>query len=331
MSNGYFKVKSKKNLDELAVGERIEESDFATLTQTGNFVQLEYIEESEQVRNFEVKPGIWTIIKTPMGLDLQTTSYTNDKILDSFIHTKQYSERINKFFNRLDVYKKHGIEVPKRGALLYGPPGGGKSTLITKLIKEYNDLQDTVIVNWPTDKYEASAVKDFIKTFKYTDTCKQMILIVEDIGGTEQDQGRARSDSSLLSLLDNQEKTFTIPVYIIATTNFPENFLANLTNRPGRFDDKFLVSNPTAKFRAALLEFFAKEMTTAEILTEIQKEKYASLTPAHIREVVIRSDIYEQSIEQTLVDILKEIAVFKKDFDEKKRGSMSITSNDFDD
>lgn len=329
-NNGYFKVKSKKNLDELQVGERIEESDFATLTQTGNFVQLEYIEGSEIVRDYDVTPGIWTIIKTAGGLDLQATSYSNDKILDTFVFTKQYSERINKFFTRLDVYKKHGIETPKRGALLYGPAGTGKSTIITKLVKEYSDLKDTVIVNWPTDKFEASAVKDFIKTFRYTDSAKKMILIVEDIGGTEQDNVKSRSDSSLLSLLDNQEKTFTIPVYIIATTNFPENFLANLTNRPNRFDDKFEVPYPPKEFRAALLEFYAKEMTTPEMLAEIQKDKYAEFTPAHIREVVIRADIYDNSIAQVMGEIVKEIAHFKNMF-QKKRQSMSITSNDFDD
>lgn len=327
--SGYFKVKSKKNLDELAIGDRIEESDFATLTQTGTFVQLEYVESDEEVRNMEVFPGIFTIIKTPMGLQLQPTSYSDDKILDSFIFTQQYTERINKFFNRLDVYKKHGIEVPKRGALLYGPPGGGKSTLITKIVKQYAELNDTVIVNWPTDVFEASVIKSFFKTFKYTDACKKMILIVEDIGGTEQDQGRARSDSSLLSLLDNQEKTFTIPVYIVATTNFPENFLENLTNRPGRFDDKFLVSNPPKEFRAALLEFFAKDMATPELMSEIQKEKYSVLTPAHIREIVIRSDIYEVPVIDVMGEILKEIEKFKNMFTNKK-GSMGMLSRDFD-
>lgn len=323
MSNGYFKVKSKKNLDELAIGDRIEESDFATLTQTGNFVQLEYIENDEEVRNYEVKPGVWTIIKTAMGLELQPTSYSDDKILDTFIYTQQYTERINKFFGRLDVYKKHNIEVPKRGGFFYGPPGGGKSTIITKVVKEYSRNKDTVIVNWPTDVLEASTVKSFFKSFKYTDECKKMILIAEDIGGTEQDQGRARSDSSLLSLLDNQEKTFTLPIYIIATTNFPENFLENLTNRPGRMDDKFEVGYPPKEFRAALLQFFGKEASTPELIEEIQKEKYKELTPSHIREIVIRSDILDMSIKETMENTLKEIQHFKNLF-KNKRNSMSM-------
>jgi SpoVK/Ycf46/Vps4 family AAA+-type ATPase len=266
------------------------------------------------------------------GLDLQPTSYTNDQILNEFIYTQTYTERINKFFSRLEVYKKHGIEIPKRGCILYGPPGSGKSSLISKIIRDHTEagVNDTVIINWPTAVLEAAQVKEFLQTFKYTDECKKLILIVEDIGGVEQDRGRAASDSSLLSLLDNQEKTFTIPVYIIATTNFPENFLENLTNRPGRFDDKFEVGYPPPKFRSALLSFYGKDMVTSTDLEEITKSKYDQLTPAHIKEIVIRADIYEQTITSTMSEMLKEIEMFHNMF-QKKRSSMGITSRSYDD
>ncbi|HLX53390.1 MAG TPA: AAA family ATPase, partial [Aquella sp.] len=256
-NNGYFTVKSKVQLDELELDAVISESDYSTLTPSGAFVQLEYHEASEvSIPDFIVKPGIWVINHSQaQGMFLSHTSFVVDKILEDFVHTKHITDKIDLFFDKIQVYYDMGFEIPKRAALIYGPAGTGKSTAITKVSKKYNADGKTAIVVWPTSKYEAQNVKDFVKSFKY-EGVERLIMIIEDIGGVEVDQVRMKSDSALLSLLDNQEKTFTIPVFIIATTNFPEVFLGNLTNRPNRFDDKIEVGFPEARFRSALLKFF---------------------------------------------------------------------------
>lgn len=309
----------------MKIGDVINESDFATLTPDGQFVQLEYVQEENKLQPFICKPGIWTIQKTMGGYNLLSTQFIRDKILDEFVHTKHISERVDKFFNRLDVYKEHGIEVPKRGILLYGPAGSGKTTALNKVCEQYAADGKTAIVVWTTDKYEAYEVKDFIKSFVY-EGVEKFILVVEDIGGVEVDQVRMKSDPSLLSLLDNQEKTFKIPTLIMATTNFPEIFLGNLTNRPNRFDDKIEVGFPDAKYRSALLKFFSKIEVTKQDLEHIESRKCAEFTPAHIREVVIRSAIYDQTISDTIVQMCNEIEVYKKNFSKQK--SLGMGMND---
>ncbi len=315
--SAHFKVKSKINLDDLNVGDRVECSDFAQITQKGNFVQLEYI-STDDTSNYEVKPGIWTIRKTMAGMELIPTSFVHDNILTSFINTKDITDKVDCFFRNLHVYKEYGIEVPKRAMLIYGPAGSGKTTKINEIASTYAKDEKTAVIVWATDKFESYEVKDFIKTFKYTNV-EKIILVVEDLGGVELDQVRMKSDASLLSLLDNQEKTFKLPILILATTNFPENFLGNLMNRPQRFDDKISVPLPDSDARSKLLSFFSKDKADEECLNLVKGKKGEDLSPAHLKEAVIRSAIYEKPLKDVIVEIFKEIDIFKKNFDEKKK------------
>jgi len=319
-----FKVKSKKYLGEMEVGEIVDESDYAGMCpKTGLFVQMEYFQDDRPKQLVTVKPGIWTIVKTMSGLELTDTTFVTDVLLDSLVNTQETSDKINKFFSRLHVYAEEGIEVPKRGVLLYGSAGTGKSSIISRVCREHAQDGKTAIVLWSTDKFEAGDIKSFIKGFSY-DGVDKFILVVEDIGGVEVDQVRMRSDSSLLALLDNQEKTFTIPTLILATTNFPEIFMGNLTNRPSRFDDKIHVGVPGPDQREALLKFFTKDAADQASIDFIKSKKCNDFTPAHIKEARIRSRIYDIPLEETLKQIAAEIELYKKSFEEKKLDKMGF-------
>ncbi len=325
---GHFLVKAKTNLKDVKIGDRINESDFSSLTDDGDFVQFEYIEEEDRkAEPYIVRPGLYTIIKTMMGLNLETTNFVNDKILESLVHTKDVTDKIDCFFRNLHVYKEEGIEVAKRGILLYGQAGGGKTTVINKVANDYVKDGRTAVIVYTTDKFEAYQVKDFIKSFTYENVDK-IILVVEDIGGTEVNApGGVRSDASLLSLLDNQEKTFSIPTLIVATTNFPANFMGNLTNRPGRFDDKIEVNPPDAEARAALLRFFGRGRETEDSITAIKSKKCFGFTPAHIKEAIIRHRIYEKPLDVVIKDMIKEVEKYARGFIDPK-GNMGIGNHD---
>lgn len=312
---GHFVVKTKINLEEVSIGQKIEESDFSTLTPSGHFVQMEYISTQIQ-RNLQLEPGIWSIELKESGFEYGLTSFTNDEVLSSFVHTKNITEKIDKFFSKLSIYKELGIEVPRRGVLLFGPAGGGKSTAIGKIINERSKDKDTAIVYWNTSKFDSSDVKNL---FKSTDFSKveKFILIVEDIGGVEIDETTIPSDSSLLSILDNQEKIFTKPTMIIATTNFPEVFLGNLTNRPQRFDDKIEIGYPDPIARGELFKFLGKEYVSNEDVEVIRETKYNKFTPAHLREVVIRARLYDKTNIESMQELLSEIQQFEKQFQKR--------------
>ena len=326
---GFFTVSKITNLNEVKEGDRIEESDFSTLTDSGSFVQLKYIDEDEVVHGEEAKPGIFSMVKTMQGLRLERTEFTKDDVLKDFVNTKAVTEKIDKFFAAIPRYEKYGV-FPKRGVLLYGPAGTGKTTMIAETARKYGADNETFVLIWHTDKVEAGDVKDFIKHLKYIGV-KKMILIAEDIGGIEIDQARIRSESALLSLLDNQESTFKVPVIILATTNYPENFMGNLTNRPNRFDDKIRVGYPKGEHRTQLLRFYDKEDLCTDVAHSlIASKKCDKFSPAHLREVVIRSAIYDLKPEQVINDMIKEVQEFDRAFEEKAKGGVGLRSFEFD-
>ncbi len=315
---GQFKVKKVTNLSDIGLETTIPESDHSILTQDNKFVQFEYIEDTNESTKYKVGPGTYVVQKTFRGMELEKTSFVQDKILDSFVHTKDVTERIDCFFKNIHVYYEEGFDVPKRAIMLYGPAGSGKTTIISKVTTEYVKDNKTAVIVWPSDKFEAYTVKDFIKTFEYVNGVEKIIFIIEDIGGVEIDQVKMRSDSSLLSLLDNQEKTFSIPTLIIATTNFPEIFLGNITNRPGRFDDKIAVSYPDSEQRIKLLKFFLKRELTEDETKFMASKKTEEFSPAHIKEGIIRSRIYDRKLLDVLEELYKEIEHYKSAFTRSK-------------
>lgn len=326
--NNHFRVKSIINLEETKINENFEESDYSLITKDNKFIQFEYIEVEDKKREpTTVRPGIWAIQKTMSGLILLETSFNVDFILQTHPITVEISKRIDIFFNKFDSYRKKNM-LPIRKFLLYGPGGTGKSTCIIEAIDKYTKDNKTAVIVWHTDKFEASDVKDFFQTFKYENGIEKLIVVVEDIGGVEIDEVRRPSLSSLLSLLDNKEQTFKIPTLVLATTNHPETLLGNLTNRPGRFSDKIEVGYPKSKERLALLKFFYPEELNDQTLKLISGSQTEKFTPDHIKNIVENADLYGTTIEQAILDMIKEIGYFNKAFGKDKE--MGVRNSFYD-
>lgn len=314
--SGKFIVKKITDLNTVEVNHEIPESDYSTLTPEGKFVQLEYIEDEKDPEPYTIEPGIYTIMRNSFEYYLEKTSFTKDDILEDFVNTKEIEDKADCFFRNVHKYKELGFEVAKRNMLLYGPPGTGKTTSLFKICNKYIEMGNTAVVIFPTEKFEAYEVKDFIKTFEYKGV-ERFILVMEDVGGVGLEEVRRSSDSGLLSLLDNQEKTLKIPTLIIATTNFPEVFMGNLTNRPGRFDDKIKVGYLSAEGRIKLCEFFIKRILNDDEKKVLQGKSGSSLSPAHIKEAVVRSVIHEKTLEVAIKEVIKEIEHYTKAFNDK--------------
>jgi SpoVK/Ycf46/Vps4 family AAA+-type ATPase len=106
----------------------------------------------------------------------------------------------------------------------------------------------------------------------------------------------------------------------MATTNFPELFLENLTNRPQRFDDVIEVKRPSSEARVKFLEFFAKLEVTEEDKLKISNSRYDIFATAHIKEIVVRAKLYDISISDSIDKVFEQSQRAIKNFANRKSG-----------
>ena len=315
---GYFLLDRKFNFNDLKVGDRIEESDFISHDADGNVIQLKYHEDEAKIREYKVYPGIFKVNKTMAGLELVPAAFVHDNLLEDLVSTAKIEKCVDRFITNIPLYRQEfGIEIPMRNMLVFGVPGTGKTSQINKVATKYVQDKKTLVIIWDTADFEASSMKNFIAGFKY-EGIEKFILVAEDIGGSENAGLLARSDSALLSLLDNRQKTFTIPSMIISTTNYIMNLEGNIANRSGRFDDKIEVEYPNSDARQKLLKFFSKEYCTDAALTLIGSDKCKEFPPSSIKEVYIRSRLSGDSLVTVITEMVEEVKQFNKAYSKNK-------------
>jgi hypothetical protein len=328
---GKFKVIKITDLENIAVDQEVPESDYSIITEK-KFIQMKYLKDTEEKRRADivVKPGLFHIQKDMLGLFLEPTAFSKSEIIEDLTDTKEIESAVDCFISNIHtVYKEEfPTEVPRRAALLHGPAGTGKSSGIHLVCNKYVADGTTAVIVWHTSKFEAYEVKDFAETFKY-EGVEKLILVVEDLGGVEAEDTRMNSDSSLLALLDNNERTFTVPTFILATTNFAVSFLANIANRPGRFEDKIEVGYPSSENRKRLLTFFSKGTADQAALDYIASDACKELSTAHIKECYMRSRLRSTTILEASKKVVKDHIQYSKGF-RSGGGSIGLFGRDDD-
>ena len=314
----------------------IPESDLSL--QAGDYLlQYEY-QKIENQKSMTIKPGSYNLAKSLLGLELAPMEFVNREILTSITNSATILKEAEIFFNSLHIYEE--LKQPKkRGIILFGAPGNGKSISTIQAVK---DLQakdpGIVVINWPTSEIEAHSVFKFFTSYsEYEPTCSKLILIVEDLGGSSHEGYSKRDEvsSSLLNLLDGINNIFKLPTLILSTTNYPENLMQSLADRPGRFDKMIEIGPPNYEERIQLLEFMAKRPLTEDekkSLDNTVNQGTANFSIAHLQEIVIRSRLHNCSIDTVVKELIQHTERFKIDFTKaKKKTGFSHSFLDTDD
>jgi SpoVK/Ycf46/Vps4 family AAA+-type ATPase len=187
---------------------------------------------------------------------------------------------IDNFWLNNERYKTYGF-THKRGILMYGEPGCGKSGLINLITKRL--IKNNGLVININDENSMDGYLQIIPKLRNIEPNRPIIVIIEDIDGIA--GTNSRDVSRVLNLLDGNKQISNV-VYI-ATTNYPERLEERITNRPSRFDRRFKIDPPNREVR----ESYIKNKLTKEDLEKINIQEWLDetegLSLSHLKELII--------------------------------------------
>ncbi|HEX2912557.1 MAG TPA: ATP-binding protein [Chloroflexia bacterium] len=185
------------------------------------------------------------------------------------------------FFESRDFYQTYGIPW-KRGVLLVGPPGNGKTHAVKALInslgrpclyvKSFKGRRDT----------NEHAIQAVFERARKSAPC---LLVLEDLDAQITPQNR----SFFLNELDGFEPNTGI--LTLATTNYPEKLDPAIVNRPSRFDRKYHFDLPGAPEREDYIRMWNHSLRLALRLTPEGIGQIAAITEgfsfAYLKELFV--------------------------------------------
>jgi chromosomal replication initiation ATPase DnaA len=258
------------------------------------------------LKNDEYAPAYVTVPKVPAGvyeigwnssMQIHTLKKQPFKT-DELYHLPSYEitdilQDIDNFWNRSENYKKYNY-IHKRGILMYGEPGCGKSGII-QLISQQLIEKDGIVIN-VKDEEDVDRFTSFIATFRKVEPNRPLVVLLEDIDSLA---GENRYQTArLLNILDGVKQIEGV-VYI-ATTNYPEKLQERITNRPSRFDRRYKVELPNEDIRRAYINHKLNEDDLKNIDINEWVKKTEGMSLSHLKEVVISVIVMGRSFEETM-------------------------------
>ena len=158
-------------------------------------------------------------------------------------------------------FQKMGVKPPK-GALLYGPPGCGKTLLARALATESGG--NMILVRGPEilSKWVGESEKAIREIFRKAKASSPCIIIFDELDSlarirSGEDMGI--NETLLSQMLTEMEDAGASRVIILGITNRPD-LLDNSLLRPGRLDLKLYVHPPEEKGRLEIIKILTHAM-----------------------------------------------------------------------
>jgi SpoVK/Ycf46/Vps4 family AAA+-type ATPase len=267
-----------------------------TFLPTDNAVTVPHVESGVYHIRFDQNIGFY-MVKKDLHLDdlINLPNPEGQKVMAG----------IKTFWERKDKFKEYGYSY-KRGILLYGVPGGGKTSIINLLCKELVDNMQGVVFTISSEE-DLQFYKNFMgEIYRVIEPTRPIITIIEDIDGLCQHK---ETETKLLNVLDGIEQLENV-VYV-ATTNYTERLSERILNRPNRFDMRIEVKSPNDECRRIYLRHKIKEGDLDDAKIEEWVAKTRGFTMAHLGEVIKSVLILGNSFEDTVKNLrdLKEVPV----------------------
>lgn len=239
------------------------------------------VERSSEVVEREIlvySSGLWNS-DSELAEELNGASFDALDLPDSLVGL--LTEQVDSFFDAKDEYARYGI-IWKRGLLLTGSPGNGKTQAIRAIagrlrvprlfVRDFKDCYG----------YEGAGVADVFEKARESAPC---LLIIEDIDSLV----HKHFLSQVLNQMDGIKPLNG--VLTIATSNYPERLDPALRCRPSRFDRLIQFSDPKKDARSKLLRNVAERWDPAMAIGESELGALSKATKgfsyAQLRELTL--------------------------------------------
>lgn len=215
--------------------------------------------------------------------------------------TENVLREVEAFVARRGEFIKRGF-LHKRGILLAGGPGSGKTSTIQMVARSIVEAMDGLVIFAQRPGYALRA----LSVLRATEAERLMLCVLEDIDAMIEDE----DDEVLLSLLDGDNQVDNV-IYL-ATTNYPEKLPPRIWDRPSRFDSIIVCEMPNEMLASEFLRDKEPSYTDREIEQIVRLTKGFSL--AHLKEFIVLNKCFGHSIENAAkrMTAIRENKLFKK-------------------
>lgn len=262
-------------------------------------------------------------------LSMQNNRYVINPMEVKYVEEPILEEEIkNKIQNDMDCFFKNGLfykenNLPrKRGLIVHGPHGNGKTSLIKSVVTRYPETCRVFI----DCRIFEQGLGEFLNSVFPKDIDK--IVVFEDVESISEGGHRSYGKrSSFLNFIDGP-KTMENTLFI-ATTNHPDLVDPALIDRPSRFDRIYKVDLPNAACREKfLLKYFPELKNSPEELKNFVDDT-KDFSGAYFKELFIVVGIQNSTLPEAIQDLKKQIKVRRNGKFDNVRG-MSLHHHDND-
>jgi hypothetical protein len=263
----------------------------------------------ESLTQKQKRPRLHTI-----GAGFQGVPHSSwdDLVLDPSI-IQLVKNDFESFFEREEWFRRNRLPF-RRGYLLYGPPGNGKTSVIRAMLSS-KTLHGCTINLFASETDDA----DLAKLFSYAADNAPSLIVLEDLDRAFPRGGGVRSNVSLQALLNCLDGVTThYGVIVAATANEPTVLDPAILRRPGRFDRVVEFPNPNQACRVEYFLHLQRDFPASDL--ERLAAHSAGLSFAQLREAYILAGqrAFEQDREIVAADLEVALRVL--------RGSMTAVS-----
>jgi AAA+ superfamily predicted ATPase len=198
----------------------------------------------------------------------------------------QILAEIENFWSLGDKFQRYGY-LHRRGYLLYGPQGAGKSSVVHQVVHRIIKAGHVAVFS-----EHPGVLTRTMELFRKIEPDRPLVCMFEDIDAVIEVHG----DSELLQWLDGSHQINK--VINIATTNYPERLDRRIVSRPRRFDRIIKIEAPVAAIRDTYLARKLPELEPPE------RARWVALTEglsfAALAELVISVACLGNTLEDTV-------------------------------